>query len=66
MYEMALPIAPTPILEGKEAGEFLKKLERELKDKKPLVPRPRLGRITPRPPRYDEVYFEGLNWLNSL
>jgi hypothetical protein len=22
--------------------------------------------ITPRPPRYDEVFFEGMKWLDSL
>ena len=42
---MALPIAPTPILEGKEASDFLKKLEKGRKDKKPLVSTPKLNQV---------------------
>ncbi len=33
---MALPIAPTPILEGQEAVDFLEKLQREENEKVPL------------------------------
>lgn len=42
---MALPIAPTPILEGKEASDFLKKLEEGRKNKKPLVSTPKLNQV---------------------
>jgi hypothetical protein len=39
---MATPIAPTPVLEGKEAAEFLKRLAKEQDQKTPLTPTPRL------------------------
>jgi len=42
---MALPIAPTPILEGREASNFLKKLKEEFKHKKPLVSTPKLNQV---------------------
>ncbi len=31
----------------------------------PVMPEPLADRISPKP-RYDEVYEDGLNWLNSL
>ena len=42
---MSIPIAPTPILEGKEGADFLEKLRKECNDKKPLVPTPKLNLV---------------------
>jgi len=39
---MAMRIAPTPVLEGQEAADFLKKIARERTDKKSLTPTPKL------------------------
>jgi hypothetical protein len=39
---MAIPIAPTPILEREEASDFLTRLITEESDKKSLVPTPKL------------------------
>jgi hypothetical protein len=39
---MALPIAPTPVLEGREAAEFLKRMTREENEKTSLSPTPNL------------------------
>ncbi len=41
---MALPIAPTPVLKGKEAADFLAKVERDLKNPVGYVPTPRLAK----------------------
>lgn len=40
---MSLPIGATPILKGKEADEFLKRLEADLKKPVGLTPTPKLG-----------------------
>jgi hypothetical protein len=42
---MAIPITPTPILEGKEASDFLTRLMTEENDKKSLVPTPKLKSV---------------------
>jgi hypothetical protein len=42
---MAMPIAPTPILEGREASDFLTRLMTEENDKKPMVPTPKLKEV---------------------
>lgn len=42
---MALPIAPTPVLEGEEATEFLLKLMKEENRKRPLIPTPNLDAV---------------------
>jgi hypothetical protein len=42
---MAIPIAPTPILEGREASDFLDRLMTEESDKKSLVPTPKLKTV---------------------
>jgi hypothetical protein len=39
---VATRIAPTPVLEGKEAADFLKRIAREQEEKRPLTPTPRL------------------------
>ena len=39
---MALPIGVTPVLEGKEAMEFLERIERDLKTPVGLTPTPKL------------------------
>lgn len=39
---MAIRIAPTPVLEGKEAADFLKRLAKEQTEKKSLTPTPGL------------------------
>jgi hypothetical protein len=39
---MALPIAPTPILRGKEAVDFFRRIEEGLKKPIPLTPTPKL------------------------
>lgn len=41
---MSLPIAPTPILEGKEADDFLRRVEEGLKNPVGPVPTPELER----------------------
>ena len=41
---MALPIAPTPILRGKDVDKFNKIIEEGLKNKKPLPPLPDLSK----------------------
>ena len=41
---MSLPITPTPILEGKEADNFLRRVEEGLKDPVGSVPTPKLGK----------------------
>lgn len=42
---MALPIAPTPILRGKDVDRFNKMIEEGLKNKKPLPPLPDLSEV---------------------
>jgi hypothetical protein len=42
---MATHIAPTPVLEGKEAADFLKKIAREQDEKAPLTPTPKLQEV---------------------
>lgn len=42
---MALPIAPTPILEGKEVVDFLRKVELGLKKPSTYIPTPNLWRV---------------------
>lgn len=39
---MAMRIAPTPVLEGEEAADFLKRVAKERTDKKSLTPTPKL------------------------
>jgi hypothetical protein len=39
---MALPIAPTPILRGKDARDFEKKIKSDLQKPTALVPTPKL------------------------
>jgi hypothetical protein len=39
---MALPISPTPVLEGEDARKFLERVERDLKKPLGLVPTPKL------------------------
>jgi hypothetical protein len=39
---MALPIAPTPVLRGKDANEFEKKLRKGLKNPTTLISTPKL------------------------
>jgi hypothetical protein len=39
---MAIRIAPTPVLEGQEAADFLKRVAKEQKEKKSLTPTPKL------------------------
>ncbi|KKM50613.1 hypothetical protein LCGC14_1556000 [marine sediment metagenome] len=41
---MSLPIAPTPILKGKEANDFLRNLLKNEKKPAYLVPTPKLER----------------------
>jgi hypothetical protein len=42
---MAIPIAPTPVLEGQEAADFLRRIAKEEKEKKSLTPTPRLQAV---------------------
>lgn len=42
---MALPIAATPILEGKEAANFLNKIKADLKKPVTYKPTPKLGQV---------------------
>ena len=52
------------ILARKKRNDFRSKIRASLECK---VKRERVGRKDPFPlPRYDEVYFEGLEWLDSL
>jgi hypothetical protein len=39
---MAIRIAPTPVLEGQEAADFLKRIAKERTEKKSLTPTPKL------------------------
>ncbi len=39
---MAVPITPTPVLEGKEAADFIKTILQEQNIKVPLTPLPRI------------------------
>jgi len=39
---MAVPITPTPVLEGKEAADFIKTILKEQNFKVPLTPLPRI------------------------
>ncbi len=39
---MAAPITPTPVLEGKEAEDFIKTIFKEQNIKVPLTPLPRI------------------------
>ncbi len=39
---MAVPITPTPVLEGKEAADFIKTILKEQNIKVPLTPLPRI------------------------
>ena len=39
---MALPVAATPILKGKEASNFLRKIESDLKKPLKFIPTPKL------------------------
>ena len=41
---MAMPIAPTPVLEGKEVAEFKKRLDADLKRPVRLVQTPKIGK----------------------
>jgi hypothetical protein len=42
---MALPITPTPILEGKEAVDFLYKIEKGLENPLTYIPTPNLWKV---------------------
>lgn len=42
---MALPITPTPVLKGKEASDFLHKIENDLKKPSTYIPTPNLWRV---------------------
>lgn len=42
---MAIPITPTPVLEGEEAEEFWNKVESEKDQKLDLVPTPKLEEL---------------------
>ncbi|MGB6068568.1 MAG: hypothetical protein WBG50_27485 [Desulfomonilaceae bacterium] len=42
---MAIPITPTPVLEGEEAERFWNKVESEKNQKLELVPTPKLEEI---------------------
>lgn len=42
---MTLPITPTPILEGKEASDFLHKVENGLKNPSTYIPTPNLWKV---------------------
>jgi hypothetical protein len=42
----------------------LKERMQELREK--IKNRPKKRMITPPPPRYDDVYFEGMRWLDWL
>jgi len=39
---MAVPITPTPVLEGKDAADFIKTILKEQDIKVPLTPLPRI------------------------
>jgi hypothetical protein len=41
---MALPIAATPVLEGKDASDFLRRIESDLKKPLKYTPTPKLGK----------------------
>jgi hypothetical protein len=45
---MAIQIAPTPVLEGQEAADFLKKIAKEQNEKKSLTPTPDLQVVRDR------------------
>ena len=51
---MALPIAPTPILRGKDVDKFNKMIEEGLKNKKPLPQLPDLSRARRKIREYAE------------
>ena len=42
---MALPITPTPILEGKKAADFLHKIEKGLENPLTYIPTPNLWKV---------------------
>lgn len=42
---MAIPITPTPVLEGEEAEKFWEKVEAEKNQKLSLVPTPKLEEL---------------------
>ena len=42
---MALPITPTPILEGKEVADFLHKIEKGLENPTTYIPTPNLWKV---------------------
>lgn len=45
---MAIPIAPTPVLEGQDAADFLKRIARERTEKRPLTQTPKLESMRDR------------------
>ena len=49
---MATPIAPTPVLKGREAVEFQKRLESDLKRPVSLVGTPKIGKARELIKRY--------------
>lgn len=40
---MALPIAATPVLKGKDAADFLRTIANDLKSPAKMIPTPKLG-----------------------
>ena len=42
---MALPIKDTPVLVGKDASDFLRRIERDLKKPSIYIPTPNLWRV---------------------
>lgn len=42
---MSLPIAPTPVLEGKEVFDFLYKIKKDLKTPSTYIPTPNLWKV---------------------
>ncbi len=42
---MALPIAATPVLEGREASDFLHRIEKDLQKPSNYTPTPKLGKV---------------------
>lgn len=78
---MATPIAPTPILKGKAARDFMRKIEKEQYNLVGLLPTPKLDiyrlreaiservkrkQIAPDPsPRYDDVYHDAVKAMEE-
>lgn len=47
-------------------GHDCERLQKIKAYKKSRKPREKSNKITPTPPRYDKVFYEGLKWLNKF